>query len=145
MLCTCYLKKNMVYVPSIGKRGGAYVVMEPIAAVPVANTNDLHHAFAQAIAREPVILPLLKRQHPPFVMLKYTGDKSWAAFARSTQTWDIRETETGYKIVGWRLHPGGHLVEDKLQTIEFHLHPPLDTVIDRMIALLQEAARGQNG
>ena len=74
-------------------------------------------------------------------MLKYTGTKSWAAFARSTLTWDIREAEGRYKIVGYRLHTDGYWVEDKNQKIEFPPGTTLDKVINRMIAILQDASR----
>jgi hypothetical protein len=29
MLYKCYLRNGTVYVPTVGKRGGAYVIMEP--------------------------------------------------------------------------------------------------------------------
>lgn len=44
-----YLRNGIVYVPTIGKRGGAYIVMEPVAVVPAPDTEGLRRAFADAI------------------------------------------------------------------------------------------------
>ena len=35
------LKNGVVYVPTVGKRGGAYVIMAPVAVVPAADTEGL--------------------------------------------------------------------------------------------------------
>lgn len=142
MLYKCYLRNSIVYVPSIGKRGGAYVVIEPVAAVPVSNTDDLHHAFAETIARGNAALPLLKGKRSPPLMLKYTGVGSWPAFVRSTLNWNIQEIGGRYQIVGHLSRPNGSWVEDLDHKIVFPSGTTLDAVVDRMIEILQDAARG---
>lgn len=140
MLYKSYLRNGIVYVPTIGKRGGAYVIMEPVAVVPVTNTEGLRHAFAEVINRGNAALPLLKGKRPPPVMLKYTQTESWPAFVRNTLTWNIEMIDDRYQIVGYRLRPDGGWAEDHDHKIKFPPGTAIDTIIDRMIAILQEAA-----
>jgi hypothetical protein len=52
MLYSCFLKKGVVYVPTVAKlQTGAYTDIEPVAVVPVSNTESLRRAFLDAIAR----------------------------------------------------------------------------------------------
>jgi hypothetical protein len=143
MLHTCYLRNGIVYVSTVGKRGGAYVVVEPIAAIPSTDTEGLRRAFAEAVDKGNPALPLLKGERPPPVMLKYTGTKSWPAFVRSTLTWNIEMIDDRYQIVGHRLRPDGGWAEDHDHKIRFPPGTGVDAVIDRMIGILQEAAAGR--
>ena len=138
---TCYLRIGVVYVPTIGKRGGAYTDIEPVAVVPVANTDGLRRAFLDTIARKNVAVPLIKGKWPPPVLLKYAGVKTWSAFARDASTWDIKENDGVYQIVSNRMHPKGYWVEDAEHKMNFPPGSTVDDVIDRMIAILQDAAR----
>jgi hypothetical protein len=52
MLYTCYLRDGIVYVPAVGKRGGVYVTMEPVAVVPVADSEGVRRAFAEVIGNK---------------------------------------------------------------------------------------------
>jgi len=73
-------------------------------------------------------------------VLKYAGVKSWSAFAGSASPWILEEKDGKYQILGHRRHPDGW-VKDPEQTVEFPPGTALDTVIDRMIAILQDAVR----
>ena len=141
MLYKCYLRDNIVYVPTVGRRGGAYTDIEPVTVVPIANSEALHRAFVDAIARKNAAVPLQKGRWPPPVVLKYAGVKSWAAFARDASAWNIEENAGQYRIVGYRKHPDGYWVEDPDQKIDFASGTTADEVIGRMIAVLQNAAR----
>jgi hypothetical protein len=141
MLYNSYLRDGIVYVPTVGKRGGVYNDIEPVAVVPVANTEGLRRAFLDATARKNIDLPLIKGKWPPPVLLKYAGVKTWSAFARGTLTWNIDETDGSYRIVGHRAHPDGYWVRDPDQTVSFSPGTVVDKVVDRMIAILQDAAR----
>jgi hypothetical protein len=141
MLYKCCLRKDFVYVPTVGNRRGVYTVIEPVAVIPVANTEGLHAAFRDAIARKNVDVPPVKGKWPPPILPKYAGVKTSAAFDRSASTWNIQENEEKYKIVGYRTHHDGYWTEDPAQTIVFPPGTALDAVIDRMIAILQEAAK----
>jgi hypothetical protein len=144
MLYSCHLRQGIVYVPTVGKRGGAYTEIEPVSVASVANTEVLRRAFLNAIGRKNVAVPLVKGKWPPPLLPKYAGVKSWSAFARGALTWNIVENEGDYQIVGHRVHQDGYWVEDHDQKIKFPPGTTVDAVIDRMIAILQEAAGYQS-
>ena len=145
MLFQTYLRHGIVYLPTTAKRGtSVYTAIDPVAVVPAADTEGLRHAFFDTISRENVVVPLLKGKRPPPVVLKYAGVKTWSAFARDASTWNIRENEGTYQIVGYRLHPKGYWVEDHDQTIKFSAGTTVGDVIDRMIAIMQEVAPQQS-
>jgi hypothetical protein len=144
MLYSCYLRRNAVYVPTVGRRGGAYTEIEPISVVPAANIDGLRRAFLDTIDRKNIAVPLLKGKRPPPALLKYAGVKSWSAFARNASTWSIKENGGLYQIVGHKRHPEGYWVEDAEQKTDFPPGSTIDDVIDRMIAILQDAAQKQS-
>jgi hypothetical protein len=74
-------------------------------------------------------------------VLKYAGVKTWAAFARSASSWSVKEQDGKYQIIGYRTHHDGHWEEDPEQRITFPPRSTQDEVIDRMIAILQDADR----
>jgi hypothetical protein len=142
MLYKCYLRNDVVYVPTVGRRGGgAYTIMDPVSVIPATKIEDVRRALLDAIDRGNVTVPLLKGKRPPFLLLKYTGLKSWSAFARSASSWNITDEKGIHQIIGHRMHPDGYWVEDQNHKIEFPPGTTLDAVIDRIIAILQEAAR----
>jgi hypothetical protein len=138
---TCYLRNGTVYVPTVGKRGAVYVTMEPVAVVPVTDSEGLGRAFAETIGKGNPPLPLVKGEWPPPIMLKYTKTKSWSAFVRSTLTWSIGVIDDRPQIAGYLLRPDGSLEEDHDHKIKFPAGTDMAVVIDRLIAILQEAAR----
>jgi hypothetical protein len=143
MLFHSYMRNGVAYVPTVVKlQTGAYLDIDPVAVVPVANTEGLRRAFLDAIARKNAIVPPPPKDHwPPPVLLKYAGVKTWSAFARDASVWSIEETDGDYLIAGYRTHRQGYWEEDPDQKIEFPPGSTVDQVIDRMIAILQDAAR----
>jgi hypothetical protein len=97
MLFHAYLRNAVAYVPTAVKlQTGAYVDVDPVAVVPVANTDGLRGALLDAIGRKNAIVPPPpKDKWPPPILLKYAGVKTWAAFARGAAVWSIQETECG--------------------------------------------------
>jgi hypothetical protein len=141
MHCHLYLRKGKVFIPTSGLvPGGPYRDIEPVAVVEVSDVDGLRQAFRETIVRgNPPVGPY-PRPHPPPVVIKHAGVKSWSAFARGALPWGIEEENGIFQIVGRRKTPNGW-VEDPDQTIEFALGTTLDQVIDRMIAILQGAAQ----
>jgi hypothetical protein len=141
MRCHLYLRKGKVFIPTFGRvPGGPYRDIEPVAVVDVSNADDLRRAFRETIARgNPPIGPY-PRHNPPPVVVKYAGVKSWGAFARGALPWSIEEENGIFQIIGRRRTLDGW-VEDPEQTIKFPVGRTLDQVIDRMIAILREAAQ----
>jgi hypothetical protein len=143
MLYNSFLKNGFVYVPTVVKlQAGAYMDIDPVAVVPVENSEVLRRAFLDAIAKGNSIVPNPpKNNWPPPVLLKYAGAKTWSAFKRGASHWHIQDKDGDYQIVGYRTHRKGYWEEDPAQTIEFPPGSSIDEVIDRMIAILQDAAR----
>jgi hypothetical protein len=143
MLFHSYLKNAVVYLPTVVQlKTGAYVDVDPVAVMPVANTDGLRRGFLDTIARENAIVPPpSKDKWPPPVLLKYAGVKTWPAFVRDASVWSIEETDGSYQIVGYRTHSKGYWEQDPERKIEFPAGSTIDDVIDRMIAILQNAAR----
>lgn len=141
MLYKCYLRDGAVYVPTVGRRGGAYTDIDPVTVVSVTNADGVRRALLDAIAKKNPAVPLQKGKWPPPVVLKHAGVKTWAAFDRNSSSWNIKENDGNYRIGSYRKHPDGYRVEDHEQEIEFQTGTTIETVVDRMIAILQEAAR----
>jgi hypothetical protein len=143
MLFSSYLREGIVYVPTVAKREGGpvYTEIEPVAVVPVTNTEAIRRALLDAIARKNIIVPVPKGKWPAPVLLKYAGVRSWSAFARNASAWSIKENDGLYQIVGHRKHSKGYWEEDPSQQIQFPAVATIDDVVDRMIAILQDPAR----
>jgi hypothetical protein len=143
MLYKLYLKKGTVYIPTtVNQARAVYMDVEPVTVVPVTNKDAMRRAMRDTIPNENrFVPPSVEDARKPPVLLKYTGDKSWAAFMRGTSPWSIYEKDGKYQIEGYHVHRKGYWERDKNQTIEFPPGTPLDDIIDRMIAILQEAAK----
>jgi hypothetical protein len=141
MKLNTYLRRGRVFIPTLGRvPKGPYRDIEPVTVVEVSDVDGLRQAFHETIARgHPPVGPY-PRPNPPPVVLNHAGVKSWGAFARGASPWDIEERDGKYRIVGYRREPN-NWAEDPEQTVGFPPGTKLDQVIDRMIAILQEAAR----
>jgi hypothetical protein len=138
-----YLRKVTVYLPTMGKMDkGFYRAVEPVAVVSVSNIEGVRSALLATIARGNPIVPMLPRSDwPPPILLKYAGVKSWSAFERGMLFWDITENKNIFQIAGQRKQPDGMWRDDPEQAITFPLGAAVDFVVDRMITMLQDAAR----
>jgi hypothetical protein len=138
-----YLRKGTIYIPTMGKMDeGFYRGVEPVAAVPASNTEEVRQALRATIARGNPVVPILRRSEiPPPVLLKYAGVKSWSAFERGMLFWDIKENNGAFRIAGQRKQSDGMWRDDPEQTIAFPPGATVDDVVERMIAILQAAVR----
>jgi hypothetical protein len=145
MLFTCYLREGIVYVPTMARRKSepVYTTIEPVSVVPVSSPEDVRRALLETIARKNVVIPDPdpKALRAPPLILKYAGVRSWSAFYRNASTWSIREDDGVHKIIFYRKHPKGYWQPDLAQGIQFPVGTRIDDVVDRMIAIRQEAAR----
>jgi len=143
MHCNIYFRNYTVYIPTMGRMDkGFYRGVEPVAVISASNAEALRQALGATIARgNPDVPQLLRREWPPPVLLKYAGVKSWSAFERGMSLWNIVEKDGIYHIAGHTKQPNGMWKEDPEQTIKFAPETSVDTVIDRMVAILQDAAR----
>lgn len=137
-----YLRKCTVFVPTTGLvQGGPYRDMEPVAVAALSNPDAVRQALRAAILRgNPPAPRYPPGGHPQPVVVKYAGVKSWSAFARGTLPWSINESDGKYQIMGYSRHPDGWR-EDPEQKVDLPVGSTVDDAIDRMIAILQDAAR----
>src|SRR5579884_518926 len=145
MHCHCYLRKGVVYIPTQGEiHKGLYLDIEPVAAIPLSDTKAVHRAFTETIARGNPRVPLPKQsQIPPPLLPKYAGVKSWSAFARGASTWAISDRDGIFRITGHR-KDGRGWVPDSNTVEAFPPDTTVEQIIDRMIAILQEAAANRD-
>jgi hypothetical protein len=138
-----YLRKGVVYLPTMGKMDkGFYRGVEPVAVVAASNTEVLRQALSATIDRGNPMVPILRRSEiPPPVLLKYAGVKHWSAFERGMLLWDITEDDDLFRIVGQRKESDGMWHDDPEQIITFPPGSTRDDVVERMIAILQNAVR----
>ena len=141
MLTTCYLRKGTVYFPTYGKvPGGPYRMVEPITVVPVTDGEALRQALRETIARgNPKVPNLLSKDWPPPLLPQYAGVKNQTAFDRGVAVWWLYEKDGLYKITGLKDGPIRGQVVDHEREEEFPPGTSVETVIDRMIAILQSA------
>lgn len=143
-LFRCYLRKQAAYIPIMARvTAGYYMEQEPVAVVPVANTQAVREALKAAIGcGNPTIPTPTRANSPPPVMLKYAGVKDWSTFARSAATWKI-EQDGACKIIRGKNAVRGSFEDDPDRIITFSKEATIDDVIDRLVTLMQEAALAQ--
>ncbi len=142
MLYHCNLRKGVVYIPTVGKRGSVYTDIEPVAVVQVGDSEALRKVFLEVIAKKNPIVPPVTGKWPKPLLPKYAGVKSWSAFMRDASAWSITESDNGvFKIGGYQVHDDGYWTEDSNQDVHFPPGSSAADVVNRMITILQEAAR----
>jgi hypothetical protein len=149
MFVECYLREGTIYVPTVVRQASSpiYNIVEPIAVVPLDDADAVRAALLDSLDRGNAIIPdpdPRTRDAPPAI-LKYARVRSWSAFFRTAFSWSITQENGVYQIQGHRKHPKGYWEEDQEQKIQFPPHVTREDVLDRMVAILQETARGAPG
>jgi hypothetical protein len=142
--CHCYLREGTVFVPTTGKVDkNVYFLVEPVAVIPVSNTNALRTALQETTQRGN---PAVKydRSAPP-VLCKYADVKSWSTFARRASLWVMDETKGVPRIEPNKRESNGAFSPDKDAIETLPVGSTIDDLIGRMIAILQEAAAERRG
>lgn len=141
MNCHIYLRKDVLYLPTMGKMSeGFYRGVEPVAVASMSNIADVRQALRSTIARGNPTVPMLRRSEiPPPVLLKYAGVKRWSEFERGMKFWTIKDDGGSFQILTEAKLPEGYWKPDPKQTITFAEGTSADEVIDRMITLLESA------
>ncbi len=144
-LVSCFVRKGVLYRPMWAKdTNGLFHSIEPVAVVPISDSEGLRRAFREGMAfGHPVIpaIPWQEREKQPFVVLKYAGVKSFSTFQRNTFGVDIGDKDGIYKVVkerrrrrlqGWEPDPD--------QTFTLPPGSTLDDAIERAIQIIQQEA-----
>lgn len=147
MTVSLLLYKGVAHIPtSYAIEKGFYFEHTPLQSVPVEQTDRLHQAILTTIERgnPPIsrdkVRALSGSKNPP--MLAATGARSWYALDRQMNgSWSIVEKDGLYQIRvnqpmdshGWH--------EDEAKRVQFPPGTPVEDVITRLIAMIQECAR----
>jgi hypothetical protein len=141
------LYKGIVHIPtSYRVEHDGFFVNAPLESVPVEQTQGLRQAILTTIERgNPPISrdrarTLLHSKDDP--LLKAAGARSWYVLDRQTKgLWSIVGKDGIYQIrVDEPMQPRGWH-EDKTKRVEFPPGTPVDQVIERLVAMIQECAR----
>jgi len=143
MNCHVYLRKGTVYVPTMGKMDkGFYRGVEPVAVLSASNTEGVREALQAAIARGNPTVPMLRRREwPPPILLKYASVKYWSDFERGMLFWTIKEKDGTFRIAGQSKQPDRMWRDDPEQIIVFPPGSAVNDAIERMVGMVQNAAR----
>jgi hypothetical protein len=143
MNCHLYLRKGILYVPTMGKMDeGFYRGVEPVAVSSVSNSEGVRECLRGAIARGNPTVPILpRRKIPPPVLLKYAGVKSWSAFERGMSSWTLKKQDGAFRIAEQIKYPDRMWRDDPDQIVSFPPGTPPHEVVDRMVTILQDAAQ----
>ena len=141
----CYLRKGLLFLPTYGKHpDGFYVQVEPVAVIPVSETDMLREAMKDGMRRGNPVLPRGKYvDKAPLPSL--AGVRSRSSFDRACAgAWLLAEWGNGYVIKtykpgpkkqGWR--------NDPRSKIFVRPGTKIDGACDRLIGLVQAAAAGR--
>jgi hypothetical protein len=145
MKCECYLRKGIAYVPTLALiENGPYLIIEPVAVVPVSHTADLRCALLETIARgNPIIASSSPKDHSDPVVPKYAGLKTWTAFYRGASVWLLNERNGNYQIQPYRRRKDKGWEQDPSQYITLPPGTDVNAACERFIAVLQEAAKNE--
>lgn len=136
----CYLRNGSVFLPTVGRVDkNVYFLVEPVTVVPVSNADGLRSALREAIKRGNP--PVQYDRSAPPILCKYAGVKSWNTFARNASLWVMDDTNGILRIESHLRGSNGAFTLDKnaVETLPEGSTP--DELIERMIAILHEAAR----
>jgi hypothetical protein len=113
-------------------------LVEPVAVVPVSNTDALRTALQETIKRGNPIMTYDRTA--PSTFCKYPGVKSWSAFARNASLWVMNETDGVLRIEPNTRDSNGAFTPNKDAVETLPAGSTVDDLIRRMIAIVQDAA-----
>jgi|SRR5580704_8892639 hypothetical protein len=142
------LHNSVVHIPTsyLVERDGFFFENSPLESAPVEQTERLRHAILMAIGRGNPPISLSKYRSlsgsKNSVLLHATGARSWYDLDRQMKgVWSLAEKDGAYQIrVDKPMQPRGWH-EDKMKRVEFPPGTPVEDIITRLIAMIQERAR----
>ncbi|HEV2676727.1 MAG TPA: hypothetical protein VGV37_19535 [Aliidongia sp.] len=146
----CYLRRGIVYVPSYGRTStGVHRMIEPIAAIPLQNTDEIRAAIEDRFRRGNPMLgtePSL-RDEKRDALLVLAGAESWTAFDRSsTGSWKIAHDEDGFKITPGRLYSKkGGWTTDEDAAISLPTGTAVEAACDCLIDMMRATVPPESG
>lgn len=142
------LYRGVLYIPTLYRveRKGFFYEGVPVTSVPVEQTARLREAILAAIERgnppisfEEYRSRLDSKDHP---LLKATRARSWYALDRQTKgIWSAAEDDGPYEIRVWRPRRDRGWEVDPDKAVRFPAGTPVDEMVARAIAMIQERTR----
>jgi hypothetical protein len=136
-----YLKKGIVYVPTTSKvLNGGYQEVEPISIIPATDDDALSASLNEILARSnPILAKYSYANNPKPWPVTAANFKTYSAFAKDTSVWIIRDENGCFNIEPQRKRRDRGWEPDPDKVIAFSPGTAVHKVIERMIAILQEA------
>jgi hypothetical protein len=138
-----YLRRGVVYLPTMAKvlTGGGQEI-EPVEKASVSDETALRHAIKETLARgNPVLASYSYADNPDPWVIKSAKVKSFGEFAQGAMLWIMVEKDGVYEIRGQMKRPYKGWVPDPKNKIDLPSGSTSDDWVDRMIIILQAAAR----
>jgi hypothetical protein len=134
-----YLRKDIAYVPTVAQtEAGYYLDIEPVAAVPAADSAAFTGALKQVMIRgNPKIPTPTRATFPKPVVLKHANVRTWADFERTASHWTITHRDNSYKIAGSRRRPDMGWEEDPSQIETLPGDSSVEEVARRVFSVMQ--------
>jgi len=141
MLISCYLRRGIVYIPTVGKSDrGSFRYIDPVETVPVLDTAELRKAFRDVTARGNPSIPTLRREdHTESVVAKAAGVKTYTAFANRALSWTIENEDNAIRIKGQKKLPRGGWVDDPDSIVVLQNCTDQGEMIEELIRIVQAA------
>lgn len=142
-----YYAASKVLVPtSIKTTDGVRIIVDPMEVVGIDNTAELKHTILTTFAKGNPIVPHPSQEEmsKPTVFYKKLGFKSYKMFNSTAILWTIDSTDDQYEIIFHKVPEDGRgFVSDLSKTITFPISTPVETVVDKLIEIIQETHREQ--
>ncbi len=140
-----YYAKNHVLIPTIVETfAGVNRLVDPMDVVDVNNQTELKHSILATIDKGNPLVPHPSREemNEPITLHKKLGFKSYKAFNHNALTWAIISIDGIYEIKFSQVPESGRgYVPDPSKTITFPSGTPIETVVDKLIEIIQETHR----
>ncbi len=140
-----FYANSRVLIPTSEKTtAGVRRIIDPMQVVNVEHTDDLKRAILVTIAKGNPIVP-----HPsqdemskPVDFHKKLGFKSYKAFNHTAILWSMDLDDGIYEIGFTKIAQDGRGYDsDTSKTITFPSGTPVETVVDKLIEIIQETHR----
>jgi len=137
-----FYANSMVLIPtSVKTTAGVRRSIDPMQVVNVENTLELKRAILATIAKGNPIVPHPSQEEmsKPTNIHKKLGFKSYKAFNHTAIAWNLDLDDGIYEIEFTKMTEDsrGH-ESDTSKTITFPSGTPVETVVDRLIEIIQE-------
>jgi hypothetical protein len=137
-----YLRRGVVYLPTTAKvlTGGGQEI-EPVEKAAISDETALRQAIRETLARgNPVLASYSYADNPEPWVIKSAKVKSFGEFAQGTLLWIIVEKDGAYEIRPQKKVPYKGWIPDPDRKIALPEGSDEGDLIDRMIAVLNEAS-----